>query len=661
MQPAADAASTRVLSINTKRERLIVVGNGMVSHRFCIELSRRTHGDQFDVTVFGAEPRPAYDRVHLTDYFQSSRVSALELGSHEWYSTQGYRLKTGNRIESINAEAKQVTDQKGTRYDYDKLILATGSTPFVPPIEGIESKGIFAYRTLEDAEQILAFAKGKKSAIVLGGGLLGLEAANALRELNIKPSVVELANGLMPRQLDQNASRVLEQQIRDLGVDPILGKALSSIEEKEGSLLVHLKDESSIQTDMLVVATGVKPADELAQFANLKLGARGGIIVDDTLCSSDPFIYAIGECALHRGQTYGFVAPGYRMAEVLARNLCGGNESFQGADLSCRLKLMGVEVSAFGDFLEGGRILVHQTQNSYRKIVLRRDSFVGGTVVGDWDQTHLLQLAIDEERFMTPSEQSTFEREGRLPSDEGLANWPSKAIICNCTQTTKGELSKCLSAGFKSIEELAKATGASTVCGSCRPLLGQLCGETGEEAAFKPRGRKGLWIAAAAGFVLACGFIFLNALPAPYSVQTKYYQLSQLWQDSAYKQISGYTMAGLSLIAILLSARKRIRVLRFGNFGWWRAIHSLLGTLCLVALIAHTGLDFGENLNLWLMTCFVGLNLVGAVAGLSIAMEDRFSGPWSRRIRSLVTKAHILFFWPYPVLLGFHIYKAYAY
>ena len=649
------------LTQETKRERLIIVGNGMVSHRFCLELSKQEESGRFDVQIFGDEPIPAYDRVHLTNYFNSSDSSELSLGTEDWYSQRGYELKTGTRIQSILADSKEVQDQDGNTYPYDKLILATGSKPFIPPIKGLDAPGVFAYRTLEDAQNILAYAKGRKTAIVLGGGLLGLEAANALRELDIKTSVVELANGLMPRQLDQNASRVLELQIRELGVDPVLGKGVSHVEPLKDGLLVHFKDESKQLADMLIVATGVRPVDDLAESADLKQGVRGGIVVDDTLRSSKPSIYAIGECALHKGQLYGFVAPGYQMAEILAKNLCGGSKTFEGADLSCRLKLMGIEVSAFGDYLEGGRILVHQTPSTYRKIVLRRDSFVGGIVVGTWDQTHVLQLAINEERFMTPSEQATFESKGTLPSDEGLVNWPNTAIICNCTQTTKGELSKCLSSGCKTIQQLAEATGASTVCGSCRPLLGQLCGENGEEAAFRPRGRSWLWATAAIGLILAVGFIFLKAFPEPESVQTAYFQFAQLWNDSTYKQISGYTMAGLSLIAILLSARKRVRFLRFGNFGWWRAIHSILGTLCLVALIAHTGLDFGENLNLWLMTCFVGLNLVGAVAGLSIAMEDRFSGPWSRRIRSLVTKAHILFFWPYPVLLGFHIYKAYAY
>ncbi|EDY82635.1 BFD-like (2Fe-2S) binding domain family [Verrucomicrobiia bacterium DG1235] len=644
-----------------KKRRIIVVGNGMVSHRFCHELAKRKANKTFDVTVFGEESSPAYDRVHLTDYFKNPSSHTLSLGSSDWYSKNGYTLHVSARIDSIDREKKQVLDSKGNLHSYDELILACGSYPFVPPIEGKESPGVFVYRTLQDADAIISHCKSKKSAIVLGGGLLGLEAANAMRELGLHATVVEFANGLMPRQLNQDASLVLEQQIRELGVNPLVGKGAQKIETTDSGLLVSFSDESSQHTDILIIATGVRPADELARKSELQVGARGGIIINDQLQTSDPSIYAIGECALHRGQIYGFVAPGYQMAEALVDQLCGGSKTFQGSDLSCRLKLMGIEVSAFGDYLGEGRTLVHRTPTSYRSLILKRDCFAGGTVVGDWDQTHQLQLSIREERFMTPSEQAAFERSGEIPAADALADWPANAIICNCTQTSKGTLSACISSGCKTAADLSAATGAGEVCGSCRPLLAQLCGETGDEAAYKPKGRKPLWIAGLAALATCIAFLALSAFPEPESVQTAYYQISRLWHESLYKQISGYTMAGLSLLALLLSARKRIRFLRFGNFGWWRAVHSSLGVLCLIALVAHTGLDFGNNLNLWLMTCFVGLNLVGAFAALSVAMEDRFSGPWSRRIRSFVTKTHILFFWPYPVLLGFHIYKAYAY
>ncbi len=633
----------------------------MVSHHFCAALCASKVSKTYDVQIFGEEPQAAYDRVHLTDYFKARDLSALSLSAPEWYSKNNFKLNTNCRIVSIDPIAKTVRSDSGQDYEYDKLIIATGSTPFIPPVPGTDKPGVFVYRTIQDAEQIIDFSQGKTSAVVLGGGLLGLEAANALRELGLKSTVVEFANGLMPRQLNEEASSVLESQIRDLGVEILTGKGARAVSRTRSGLEITFNDEDKIETDLLVIATGVRPTDELARDSGLDVGARGGIIVNDRLETSAKDVYAIGECALHRGQVYGFVAPGYQMAEALVESLAGGEGNFKGANLSCRLKLLGIEVSAFGDYLGEGHTLTHRTKDTFRLIVLKRDSLAGGIVVGEWDQTHQLQLAISQERFMTPGEQAEFESRGVIPANDALVDWPSNAIICNCTQTTKGTLSACLSSGCSKVSELSEQTGAGTVCGSCLPLLGQLCGTSGEETAYKPKGSKLLWATAALGAIACALFLTLSPLPAANSVQTAYYQFSQLWQDSFYKQFSGYTMAGLSLLALSLSARKRLRLKMMGNYGWWRAIHSTLGFLCLIALVAHTGFDFGENLNLWLMTCFVLLNLAGSIAGLTVAMEDRFNGPWARRIRSYVTKAHILFFWPYPVLLGFHIYKAYAY
>lgn len=633
----------------------------MVSHRFCRELASRDGADQFDVRIIGEEPRPAYDRVHLTRFFADRSAASLELASAAWYSDHGFELRSGRRVVSIDRSLRIVADSLGETFPYDVLVLACGSAPFVPPIEGIGAPGVFVYRTINDAEAIIARCSGKSSAVVLGGGLLGLEAANAVRELGLQTTVVEFANGLMPRQLNEEGSQTLELSIRSLGVTPLLGKGARAVQGIGERLEVTFSDESRLVADALIVATGIRPRDELARHAGLSVGARGGVVVDDALATSDPAIFAIGECALHRGQIYGFVSPGYQMAEVLADRLTGGTRVFEGADTSCRLKLLGVEVSAFGDNLGQGKTLSRRSRDTYRSIVLKQDRLVGGTVVGPWDQTHQLQRGVQEGRFFSPADQALFEREGRLNVPDTLSNWPASAIVCNCAQVTKGTLSACLSSGCSTVAELSARTGAGTICGSCRPLLAQLAGHAGEETAYRPRGRRPLWIAATLAIAAIAAIIAYGPLPAPASAQGSYYRLSRLWEDDLYKQISGYTMASCSLLALGLSARKRVKRARFGNFGWWRAIHSALGTICLLALLAHTGLDFGENLNLWLMSCFVALNLAGAVTGLTVAMEDRFAGPIARRIRDLVTKAHVAFFWPYPVLLGFHIFKVYYY
>lgn len=634
----------------------------MTALRFCQGLIEHALTKSHRIIVFGEEVEAAYDRVHLTDYILSESLSTIQLRPEKWYKDNGIQLVTGCRIASIDKERRSIVDSHKQRHSYDTLVLCTGSKAFVPPIDGVDTEGVFVYRSIDDARAIRAFCSGKSSAVTIGGGLLGLEAANALSELGLQTSIVEHSNGLMSRQLNQDGSATLARHVSEKNLTIHLRKELVGILQFADSMLLRFSDHSELKTDMVVIAAGVRPRDELAQDAGLNCGARGGVIVDDHLQTSDPHIYALGECAMHRGKVYGFVAPCYQMADTLAECLAGHDgTTYQGSDLSCRLKLLGIEVSAFGDYLEPGEQITYQADGIYRMITLKSDRIIGATLVGEWDQTHHLQLAVEENRFMSPIDQNAFRSSGRIEEIDPIQDWPASATICNCMQVTKGQLSSCMESGCKTIDSLSQSTGAGTVCGSCRPLLAQLTGEKGASALYQPKGRSLLLATALAALAACVAILLFYPLPAAKSVQDAYYTLSKTWQDTLYKQISGYSMAGLSVIALLLSARKRIRWINTGNFGWWRAIHSLLGVLCLMALLLHTGLDFGENLNAWLMTCFVGLNTAGAFAGLTLAMEQRLSGPFARRLRGIVIKAHIVFFWPYPALLGFHIYKTYAY
>ncbi|MEM9157858.1 MAG: FAD-dependent oxidoreductase [Verrucomicrobiota bacterium] len=643
------------------KEKLLIVGNGMVSQRLCSKLVEYGALETYDLTVVGEEPEAAYDRVHLTDYFQSGDLSTIRLNSRDWYQKNRIELILNERVASIDTSSQIALAAQGQSLPYDKLILCTGSSAFVPPIPGIELEGVFVYRTTKDVDAIKAYSRNAKRAVILGGGLLGLEAANALQEQGLDTHVLERANGLMPRQLNEEGSSVLENQLRERGLKLHIRQGLEKIERYENQLLLHLADGSTMRTDVLVLSVGIRPRDELARSANLNVGVRGGIQTSDELQTSSPQIYAIGECALHRGQIYGFIAPGYQMADALAKSLTGTPTPYEGSDLSCRLKLLGVEVSAFGDYLGEGKTLVFKSIDAYRMVILRRDRLIGGTVVGAWENTHQLQLAIQENQFLTPSEQNAFVSTGEIPISDALSDWPANAIVCNCTQTTKGKLVSCIERGCRTIDSLSAETGAGTICGSCRPILGQLVGADAAEAAYKPKGRKLLWGSAILATLICAAYFLAKPFPVPDTVQDTYYSITKLWTDSLYKQISGYTMASLSLIALGLSARKRLKPVRFGNFGYWRAVHAILGLGCLTALIAHTGLNFGDNLNRLLMLCFIALNALGGIAGASLAMEDRLNGPISRRIRTLLTRAHILFFWPYPILLGFHIFKVYYY
>ena len=377
-------------------------------------------------------------------------------------------------------------------------------------------------------------------------------------------------------------------------------------------------------------------------------------------------LYAIGECASSHGRVYGLVAPGYEMADILAERFSGVKKAkYKGSDESCRLKLLGVEVSTFGDFMEEGEYHVYRGETGYRSLVLKRNRLIGATVVGDWEQTSQLERAVREGWKLKGKTIAEFERSGELSfgrASDSVNDWPDSALVCNCTRTTCGVLRAAIAEGCGTIHSLTEKTGAGGVCSSCQPQLAELLGDASAlQDMVKPRGKVLLWVSAVIALLALAAIFIMPPFPVAESVQDAYYQFTQIWQDSLTKQITGYTMAGLSLIAVLLSARKRLKWLNFGNYGFWRAVHSWLGMLTIFTIVFHTGLNFGENLNLWLLLCFLGLNLAGGLAAIAVATEKRFSGMLGARIRAFATKAHIVFFLPYPVLLGFHIAKVYIY
>ncbi|MEH6406241.1 MAG: FAD-dependent oxidoreductase, partial [Leeuwenhoekiella sp.] len=312
-------------------KRIIVVGNGMVGYKFCEKLVAKENRGDYTITVFGEEPRPAYDRVHLSEYFADKSADELLMAPRTWYEEHDIELRTSELISHINLNEKQVITYKHQVFEYDYLVLATGSFPFVPPIKGSDKAGVFVYRTIEDLDAMKTYAskiklQGKTRAAVLGGGLLGLEAANAAKELGLEAHVVEFAPRLMPRQLDQAASDMLQHKIESLGIGIHLGKATKEIVGEEHIELMDFADETELKVDMLIISAGIRPRDELALNAGLKVGDRGGIWVNNTMRTSDESVFAIGEAALYNNMIYGLVAPGYDMADVAVEQITGGDK-----------------------------------------------------------------------------------------------------------------------------------------------------------------------------------------------------------------------------------------------------------------------------------------------------------------------------------------------
>ncbi|WP_043319049.1 nitrite reductase large subunit NirB [Microbulbifer sp. HZ11] len=462
------------------KQKIVVIGNGMVGHHFLEQLANRPEREMFDVLVFCAEPRPAYDRVHLSEYFGGRSADDLAMGKVEQYREWGYDLRLNDAAVGIDRENKIVTSASGASEAYDHLILATGSYPFVPPIPGHQHDKCFVYRTIEDLDKIQAAAKEGKVGVVVGGGLLGLEAANALKQLGLEAHVVEFAPGLMSVQLDEGGSKLLREKIEELGVTVHTSTATELIEEVDGGRLrMNFKGDKSLDTDLIVFSAGIRPEDSLAKSAGIELGERGGIVVDNTCRTSDKNIFAIGECALFNNFIYGLVAPGYTMARTAVSLLCGEAAEFNGADMSTKLKLLGVEVGSIGDAhgrAEGSAAItfVDEQTGVYKRMITDREGkkLRGAVLVGDTgDYDTLLQYHLNDMDLPEHPEQLILPAlDGAAPT-LGADALPDTATICSCHNVSKGDIVGAVQGGCCSVGEVKDCTKAATGCGGCSALL----------------------------------------------------------------------------------------------------------------------------------------------------------------------------------------------
>ncbi len=465
-----------------KRIKLVIVGNGMVGYKLCEVIAGSRGFEHFDIVVFGEEPRPAYDRVNLTSFFSGSTADDLLMAPKSWYAEQGIELRIRESVVKIDRDAQRVVSSTGSEVPYDRLVLATGSRPFVPPLDGVEAPGVHVYRTIEDLEAIRSSAMAVQSAAVVGGGLLGLEAAKALYDLGLDAHVVEAAPGLMMRQLDADGAEFLADKIRTLGVQVHTGVATERIEQCSSGLRMCFRGGESLDVGLVVVSAGIRPRDELAADSGLAVGPRGGIVVDDRLCTSDPNIFAIGECASHNGFVYGLVAPGYQMANVVAEVLVERDKSFTGADLSTKLKLMGVEVASIGDSTaqpspERTFIAVRdEIGGVYKKLIVNQatGALSGAILVGDAsDYGALLQAFRSGDSLPDPPISMIVQSDSRS-SALSILDLADEALVCTCNSVSKGDICSAVGAGAGSVPSLKECTKAGTGCGGCLPQVKQL-------------------------------------------------------------------------------------------------------------------------------------------------------------------------------------------
>lgn len=652
---------------------IVIVGNGPVGMRAAADVMQRA-GDR-PVVVYGEETHLPYNRVRLSSWLAGD-ISWDELAQpvRRPFGAQ-IEERIGYRIVSIDRSSRTVTDNTGAVQHYGKLILATGSRAFVPPIPGIDTAGVYTLRNMDDATQLMARRMRSHHCVVVGGGLLGLETARGMQPNNTRVTVVEHADRLMSRQLDLPASSVLQECVSRLGFQVMLGDGIAEVQGSPRVTGVKLHSGVLIECDTVVVAAGIRPVIDLAREAGLSFGR--GITVDDHMNTNDPDIYAIGECAEHREHIYGLVAPGYEQAATVATHIAGEPGAYSGSITASRLKVVGTTVFSVGPVgdtahpLEGtSHVFRDELEGIYRKLLVRRHRLIGAIGIGEWPETVRLQTHIAQGLRISPWQLYRFRRNGMVwPEADGedVTAWSAATTVCQCNGVTRGQLSEAISLGALSIDDLGKATCAGTTCGSCQPLLGTMLGGSVSATAA------GYWktLAALGALAVVCLVLMISADAVPYATtvgETRFlgiqwpWSVDTLWRDGFVKQVSGFTILGTAVVASLISLRKRTAWIdRLGAYIGWRLVHVVLGVVAVAGLLVHTGMRLGHGLNLWLMTCFLGLLVIGGVASIAIGLEHRMSPGVAQSLRRQAVLWHIFLIWPLPMLLGWHVFKSYWY
>jgi nitrite reductase (NADH) large subunit len=468
------------------KQKLVIIGNGMAPGRM-LENLLEAAPDAYEVTIFNAEPRVNYDRIMLSPVLSGEKsFEEIVIHGDGWYIQHGITLYKGCKIKSIDREAKTVTSDTGIVADYDKLVIATGSVPFIIPVPGHDMAGVLTYRDLDDVNTMMIAAKSRGNAVVIGGGLLGLEAAAGLAEQGMKVTVIHIMPTLMERQLDPAAGHLLKKAVEERGITVLNGantKAILGTRRVEG---VELADGTIVPADIVIMAVGIRPNAALGKEAGLAINR--GIVVDDQMRTSDPDVFALGECGEHRGMVYGLVAPLYEMAGILAKTLVGEAAAYAGSVTATKLKVTGINLFSAGDFAEGGDreeiVLRDASSGVYKRLVLKDNKIVGAVLYGEtsdgaWFFDMLKKGADISEMRDTLIFGQSYQGGSPLDPMAAVAALPDDAEICGCNGICKGKITGAItSKGLTSLDDVRAHTKASASCGSCTGLVEQLLGIT---------------------------------------------------------------------------------------------------------------------------------------------------------------------------------------
>ena len=481
------------MTYGATRQRLVVVGNGMAGARAVEEVLARGGAEMFDITMFGDEPYGNYNRILLSNILSGQQdTSEIYINPLDWYKDNGITLHKGARVTHIDRAARVVTADTGQQEEYDILLIATGSRAFIPPMEGawLDSgglrPGVFAFRGIDDCTGIMEAAKTSKVAAVIGGGLLGLEAARGLLNHGCEVHVIHLGTHLMEMQLDAPGGKMLRNAMEAMGAKVHLGKLTTTVltegEDNRTAKVAGLrfKDGTELACDMVVVSAGIRPNAEIAARAGLTV--ERAIVVDNHMRSPDDHrVYVVGECAQHRGKVYGLVAPLWDQAKVFADQVTGANTmaEYTGSKLATKLKVMGVELASMGitEPKDDGDEVIQFSEpkrGTYKKLIVRDGRLVGGILMGDISKAAYLMQAFDRDSKLPDERLELLFDLGAPPQAVTLDEMPADAQVCNCNGVSKAAIGACVAGGAKSTTAVMKATRAGMGCGSCKSLVGEL-------------------------------------------------------------------------------------------------------------------------------------------------------------------------------------------
>lgn len=643
---------------------IVVIGGGPVGARAAAALAEA--GRQ--VTLLSREAYQPYNRVKLTPLL-SGDVQFGEIAVPQTAGqTPNLAVHTGLRVTKIDRDNRIVRTADGQIWPFSKLVIATGSNAFVPNIPGHDLTGVYTFRTAADASALMARSISARRVVVIGGGLLGLEAARGMQRRQADVTVIEHEGRIMPRQLDAGGGALLAARIEEIGVTVRTGVAVREIAGDARVEEVRLADGSVLPCDTVIICTGVRANIELARAAQLPIGR--GIVVDSRMRSIDPDIYAIGECAEHDGLVHGLVGPGFEQADVAVADILGRGAQYDGSIPATKLKVIGAEVFSVGEVEQlevRPGVTSHTWEESglYRRLFIQNARVVGAIAVGGWDQASRVQNAVQQGTLVYPWMIRRFRRHGVIwpDADDDVTALPDAATVCNCTGVTCGRLRDAIAAGATTPQSLGAATGAGNVCGSCVPLLEELVSAGGPPKPVRLfRGLLGLSLIAG---LVALALAVLPRIPFPQSFDADSLTV-WLWRDNIVKQWTGFILLGLTVAAMIIGLRKRLRFMdRLGSYDWWRMVHLAIGGLAALGLVAHTGLRPGANLNLALFVVFTLTLVMGALAGLATggdhSLRARRIGTARKPVRRIPTWVHIIAIWPLPLLLAAHVLASYAF